>query len=262
MTLTVAALTLLTLIAVFNGVFGGGPFINGFTNFIFGVEIAGAFSGTWRIVVILSVLLVLSLLLDFYDGADPDRDIKSPAPFWIGLGIIGLLLIEYLVPQFVLESLGFLGIIEFFLGVPLEELDAIRTAVLGVVFLVVFYAARARLGAELDGVNVQAASTPGGVTYQVGQGFIGLWRDYRKTLVYIAGAASTLTILSLNGVFEAIFELSGFSDAPLWSGYLGTLGSYYVNFFTDWLPFELTPGDLALVFVGLLAFTVAIWQQE
>lgn len=260
-TLTVAALTLLTLLAVFNGVFGGGPFINGFANFIFGVEIAGAFSGTWRIAVILGFLLVLSWLLDFYDGADPDRDIKSPAPFWIGLGIIGLLLVEYVVPQFVLESLGFLGLIEFFLGIPLEELDPVRTSVLGVSFLVVFYAVRARLGAELDGVNVQAASTPRGVAYQVGQGFIGLWRSYQKTFIVIAGATSTLAILSLNGASEVFFELFGFADAPVWSGYLGTLSSYYVNFFTDWLPFELTPWELGLVFLTLFALTVAIWQQ-
>jgi hypothetical protein len=129
--------------------------------------------------------------------------------------------------------------------------------VLGISFLIVFFAVRARLSAEIEWVNVPSGAEASSVAYQVGQGFIGLWRSYQKALIAIVGIMTTLAVVASEGAFE----LFGFADTPIWSGYLGTLSSYYVNFFTDWLPFELTPWELGLVFLTLFAVTVAIWQQ-
>lgn len=263
-TLSISVVTLFTLIAAFNGAFGGGPFVNGFVQTIFGLSVEGTVDGAARILILMGALLVLSWGIDLWSGADSDRDVQSTAPFWIGLGAIGLLLIDFVVPEFVTDAIGVTGIVELLLGIPLDQIDSVQTAVLGVIFIAIFYAVRARLASAIEGTNTPGGGSASSVTYQVGQGFIGLARQYRDVLMRLGVfVGTTLGLLGIGvgtGTAGLVGEFVGtisqlFFQSPAWSGYVGSHLAYYFNFIFPDVPI-LTETELAVGLAMLMLISI------
>lgn len=271
---TIAAfITLMAVIAAFNGVTSGGPFFNTFLQTLFETSLIGI-DGPLRVLILIAALLTVSWAVDLWSGLDSDRDVSIGAPFWISLGIIALLLFNYAFPPWVLETFGFLGVVEFLTGMALEDINAARTALLGVVFLIIFWAVQERLYAAIPQVGSSGSANASSIVYAVGDGFVRLARTYRDILIRIGGALGTIAALSFMGGLNAAIDFGDnflgqtmgpvvdmFVAAPGWGGYIASAIAYYANFFVSWVPVEFTTRQLGfillLVFIGVAGLASA-----
>lgn len=250
-TATFAAFGLFTTIAVFNGLFGGGPFLEGFLS-VFGFSIPGVVTGPSRVLFVLGFLLAVSWAVEI-------QGIDTSVPFWVGIGIVLLVVMKFIMPGWVVDAIQFLGIIELVLGIPMTEVNVRRTAVLGVLFILVYYAVLVRLQGALDITDATGSTTATGVLSLTRQRLKSLIRTYFQLFVILIGAIGTFAALTIGYSGRSVAEIiSQLLYDPGWGGYLVTLVAYYVNYLTNLLPFQLTD----LQFFAFLLVFLAIAVNE
>lgn len=252
-TTVIAVVTLTAVVAVFNGLLSGGPIFQTFLEF-WGFGIPGVIDGPGRMLLVIGVLVVLSMGIEI-------AGVETTAPFWIGLGIIGMLLAEFVFPGWLTGPFGSLGLGEFFFGMPLRELDPVRTAILGVAFIVVYYMVYLRIEGARETTSYGAQSFSH-LLFLTRQRLQRLLRQYAEVLGAIAAFAGMAIVISGQGVLDAFIEFANplvnyVASAPVWGGYVSTLGSYLGAFIFGIFPFDVSHRLFAVLASAVFLIVVA-----
>lgn len=254
----IAAVTVVTLLAVVNGVFGGPALFGGFLG-LFGFEIPGVVRGPLRGLVILAILVLLSF------GPEV-AGLKTTAPFWIGISLMALIFAKFILPGWVTGAFTFLQLGEIFLGMPLSEINVGRTVVLGLSFIFLYYVFLIRVKGAMG--KQGGSKNLGGVLSLTRMRFKALFRKYVKVAVAIAGLFGILGFFMATGAGQATAQFVAEAGKavfmyPVWSGYLATLGTWFANSaLSDLLPFTLGDTELAFFFAFLLGITLLIYTDQ
>lgn len=258
--ITVVAFAVVTgVIAVANGAFGGPPIFQATAGYL-GFEIPGVIRGPGRGLLVLTLIIGLTYAFEF-------RGIQMSAPFWVGIFMAGLVVSKFLLPDFVTGAFAFLNLGQLFLGLKLSEINVARTVVLGISFVFIYYIALIRTKGAFGIYSgfPSGASDVDSVFSTTIQAIEGLMRDYRDVLVGIAGLFGVIGLFSAAGVGQSFTELlkqAGFLAEPGWGGYIISLSFWWINSFTSWLPFALSPEELGGLFFIIFAMAAIVYYTD
>lgn len=256
-----AAISLVAIVAILatvNGLVTGGPIFENWV-FFWTDGIPGVVSGPLQMLLVLGIVLVAAYVFEF-------QGIRTTVPFWVGLGVMLLLVSEFLLPGWVTGAFGSLGIIETVLGMHPSELNVVRTAILGATFIVLYYMILLRIEGARE-TTTQGSSNLSGIlslTRRRIQRLLSQYMDIAVALGTFAGAAFAIITTNTGGAFaEFIGGVFGIVEtAPVWSGYIGTLLTYWANYMIDAIPLDFTHRQFAMLAVFILLIAAGIWQSN
>lgn len=254
-----AFLILMGVLAAANYVLGGPSLLGGVFGFL-GFEVPGVMRGPGHALFTFAILLVLGWGVNIA-GND------TSVPFWVGIGLLVMILVEYVFPDFVVAAFAPLNIGTLFLGMPLSEVNVARTFVLGITFIFIYYVVLFRAGGAIDSPSYRGSKS---IIKSLGMATTAMQRLLRKYASIVVSLAAFLGVtgfITATGTGQAIAAFFSESvgallfDFPVWSGYMASLGAWYANTFAD-LPVSFGEAQFGVVLLMIFVATAAIYVQN